>query len=105
MEPSATHAVSKNGVRIRLPVERWLHIETGHPEFAGERDLILDTIRNPIRIFFGGKGELIAVREWRAGMYAVVVYREMEEDGFVLTAYPTKRLSTLDRRQQAWPLQ
>jgi hypothetical protein len=37
------------------------------------------------------------------GKLLVVVYREAGGDGFVITAFLTRRLSQLDRRKQIWP--
>jgi len=46
----------------------------------------------------------MAVREMGPGRMLVVVYKETtEDDGFVITAFPTRRLSSLNRRQQEWP--
>jgi hypothetical protein len=37
------------------------------------------------------------------GKYIVVVYREQENDGFVITAFLTRRIRSLERRKQVWP--
>jgi hypothetical protein len=31
------------------------------------------------------------------------VYRELQEDGFIVTAFLTRRIRSLDRRGQLWP--
>jgi hypothetical protein len=51
---------------------------------------VIEAIAEPIRIFAGAAGELLAVRELELGKYIVVVYRELEEDGFVITAFLTR---------------
>ena len=94
---------SKNGVSIRLTDERWSHIVEEHCELAGLRLEILQTIAEPERILAGGAGELLALREVEDGKYFVVVYRETEQDGFVITAFLTRRVRSLDRRVQLWP--
>jgi hypothetical protein len=38
-----------------------------------------------------------------AGLYLVAVYRESESDGFIITAFQTRRTQSLDRRRQIWP--
>ncbi|MFH0795252.1 MAG: hypothetical protein V2A74_14605 [bacterium] len=58
---------------------------------------------NPLRIVGGKDGELIAYRELESGKYLVVVYRETDGDGFVITAFFTRRLQSLERRPQQWP--
>lgn len=95
---------SKNGVPIRLTDERWGHIAEEHNELAGLRLEILATVANPTEIFAGSQGELLAVREVEPGKYLVVVYREFHHDGFIITAFLTRRVQALRRRQQLWPL-
>jgi len=51
----------------------------------------------------GDDGQLLAVREFDLGKYIVVVYREQENDGFVITAFLTRRIRSLERRKQVWP--
>ena len=94
---------SKNGVQIRLPDERWAHITEEHSELAGLRPDVLETVSDPLRILLGGDGELLAVREHEPGKFMIVVYRETEADGFVITAFLTRRTASLDRREQLWP--
>jgi hypothetical protein len=96
-------AISKNGVPIRLTDERWAHITEEHNELAGMRFEVLDTVSHPLRILAGKEGEIMAVRELEAGKFLVVVYRELENDGFIITAFVTRRVRSLDRRQQLWP--
>lgn len=96
-------AFSKNGVAIRLTDERWAHITDEHCELAGLRLEVLDAIADPVRIVEGADGELLAVRELELGKYIVVVYRELASDGFVITAFLTRRMSSLERRRQIWP--
>jgi len=95
--------LSKNGVPIRLTNERWTHIVEEHCELAGMRLEVLDTITSPSRILEGGMGELLAVQETHTGKYLVVVYREIDNDGFVITAFITSKTKSLNRRNQLWP--
>jgi hypothetical protein len=94
---------SKSGVPIRLTDERWAHITEEHCEIAGLRLEVLETIENPDRILVGSGGECLAVREFERGKFLVVVYRETEHDGFVITAFWTRRIGWLERRKQLWP--
>lgn len=96
-------AVSKNGVAIRLTDERWAHISEEHSEISQLQTEILEAIRDPVRIVEGNAGELLAVRELELGKYLVVVYREVSSDGFVITAFLTRRIRSLERRKQLWP--
>lgn len=95
--------ISKNGVTIRLTDERWAHITEEHCELAGLRSEVLETVLQPERILLGGDGELIAVRELEPGKHLVVVYREEAGDGFIITAFLTRRAPSLAKRRQVWP--
>lgn len=95
--------VSKNSVLIRLTDERWAHITEEHAELAGLRLEVLENVAQPTRILAGGASELLAIRELESGKWLVVVYRELENDGFVITAFLTRRIRSLDRRKQVWP--
>lgn len=94
---------SKNGVPIRLTDERWAHIAEEHCELAGCRDMVLETVSAPQRVLAGGAGEMLAMREFAPGKFLVVVYRELKNDGFVITPFWTRRVTALNRRKQLWP--
>jgi hypothetical protein len=94
---------SKNNLPIRLTDERWAHIIEEDCELAGMRFEVLETLANPSRILRGNAGELLALREISGRKYLVVVYRESEDDGFVITAFLTSRIRSLNRRKQLWP--
>lgn len=96
-------ALSQNGILIRLPDERWEHIVKRHADLSGKQSEVLTTISNPTRILAGDRGELLALRELEPGKWLVVAYQEFVDDGFIITAYTTRRLSSLNRRQQLWP--
>jgi len=95
--------LSKNKISIRLTDERWTHITEEHCELAGMRLEVLETIANPFRILAGGDDELLAVRELEEGKYIVVVYRELNNDGFIITAFLTRKTKFFSRRKQIWP--
>jgi hypothetical protein len=90
-------------VPIRLTDERWVHITEEHCELAGMRLEVLETVAKPELILAGGAGELLAVRELNLGKFLVVVYRELESDGFIITAFLTSKTKSLKRRIQLWP--
>ena len=94
---------SKNGVPIRLTDERWAHITEEHCELAGQRVEVLGGLEDPDRILAGNEGEQMAVKEISAGVNLVVVYRELENDGFIITAFITSKAKWLNRREQIWP--
>ena len=94
---------SIQGFPIRLTDERWTHITEEHCELAGMRLEVLETVVNPERILQGGEDERLAIREIDPGKFLVVVYRELTDDGFVITAFLTRRSQWLNRRKQLWP--
>ena len=93
---------SQGGVTIRLTGERWSHITEEHSELAGMRFEILETVEQPNHIYQAGGGELLAIKEIDIGKFLVVVYREINEDGFIITAFLTRRIKSLQRRELIW---
>ena len=96
-------AISRNGIPIRLPDDRWQHIIDRHNILTDQQQLVLDTLSNPTRILEGNDGSFMALREIEPNRWLVVVYREDSSDGFIITAFPTRRINSLNRRQQKWP--
>jgi hypothetical protein len=97
------NVTSKTGIPIRLTDERWIHISEEHSELAGMRLEVLETIADPARIYAGKEGEILAIKEAAGGKWLVTVYRELQNDGFVITAFLTGRIASLERRRQLWP--
>jgi hypothetical protein len=96
-------AKSKNDVPIRLTEERWFHITEEHSEMAGYYFEVLEAVEEPEAVYEGRVGECIAAREVEKGKYIVVVYRELGRvDGFVITAFLTRRRKQLERRRKIW---
>lgn len=94
---------SKTGVAIRLTDERWAHVTEEHAELAGLRLEVVEAVAQPDRILTGGTGELLALRKQSDGKILVAVYREGAGDGFLITAFLTRREASLNRRKQIWP--
>jgi hypothetical protein len=93
---------SINGVPIRLPSERWVHIVEHHDDLAGHYHDVLEAVRNPDAIYDGGTGELLAATSFEA-RYLIVAYREVSPgDGFVITAFFTTRIRQIERRRLIW---
>jgi hypothetical protein len=83
--------------------ERWAHIAEEHCKLAGQRVQVLEALEDPDRILAGNENEQMAVKEVSAGVNLVVVYREIEDDGFIITAFITSKTKWLNRREQRWP--
>jgi hypothetical protein len=67
---------------------------------AGMRLEVLETISEAERVYAGKAGELLAIRRTAGGKWLVSVYRELQNDGFVITAFLTSRIAPLERRRQ-----
>jgi hypothetical protein len=83
----------------------WQHIATEHPELAGLRNVVWETIANADSVVEGNAGALLAVRRLASSKALVVAYREVElQDGLVIMAFVTSRVAALfKRRRQLWP--
>jgi len=94
---------SKNGVAIRLTEERWFHITEEHSEMAGLYFDVLETVEEPDAVYEGGAGECIAVKGIERDKYLAVIYKEVnKKDGFIITAFLTKRKRQFGKRRKLW---
>ncbi len=101
---------SKSGKEIRLSDKIWREkICIEHPEFI-ENELypleIKKTIKDLDYIVKGWGGELLALR-WcviapGTPKYLCVVYRELNDDGFVITSFFISRYGKLLKREIVW---
>lgn len=96
---------SKNNLIIRLTDERIKHILVNHPEIGNCISWISDTIENPDLILGGDFGELLAVKLYSKtpvtnNKYLTVVYKESDEEGFILTAYFSRSVNK--KRKRIW---
>jgi len=82
---------SKNNIPIRLTKERWFHIIENHDDLAGYYNEVLQTIEEPDYIIRGYRSALIALREIEKGKFLAVIYKELETDGFIITAHFTRK--------------
>jgi len=98
--------ISHNGVVIRLTAERWSHIVEAHDYMAGNQDLVFETIEKPDYIVTGWKDEYIAIRYYKKTSISeksvVVIYKETEADGFIITAFMTSKPEKILKRGALW---
>ena len=84
---------SKDGIPIRFTHERLEHITRNHPEMIDQEQKVLETISEPDYIQRGDDETRIAVRLYPqtplTRKFLIVVYREFQGDGFVITSYFT----------------
>jgi len=97
---------SKNGVPIRLTYKQWVHIVEAHDYMSGCLDIVIETLSEPDCIVRGWTDELIALRNYDktaiSKKAAVVIYKEMNHDGFVITAFMTSRPEQILRKGVLW---
>lgn len=97
---------SRNNVPIRLTYKRWAHIVESHDYMSGCLDMVIETISEPDCIVQGWTGELIALRDYQRTVISkktvIVVYKELDQDGFVITAFMTSRPDQITRRGVIW---
>ena len=94
---------SVNGTLIRLTAEQWAHILEGHPELTELKPDVLESISNPDKVVAGNADEILAIKKHEPGKWIVVVYKELNGDGFIITAFSTSKTAWLIRKRQLWP--
>ncbi len=98
--------ISKNSKVLRLTAERWSHIVEAHDYMAGNQDLVFETLEDPDIIVSGEKDEFIAMRYYDktsiSEKHIVVIYKEEENDGFVITAFMTSKSEKITRKGIIW---
>ncbi len=98
--------ISKNSIEIRLTAERWNHIVEAHDYMAGNQDVVFETLEKPDKIIDGGRNELIAIKHYLKTSISeksvVVVYKEYERDGFVITAFMMSKPEKIIKKWVIW---
>lgn len=94
-------ATSVNGVPIRLTGERWLHIVDARDDLVGREEDVLATVQSPDWVTRGYRGSLVAWKGYGRRGFLAVVYKELNNhDGFIITAFFSRRPS---KRNKQWP--
>jgi len=98
--------ISKNGKEIKLSEERWYHIVEPHDYMAGNQDIIFETLESPDIIVEGRKKEFIALKYYAkisiSEKHAVVIYKELDNEGFVITAFMTSKPEGMMQKGVVW---
>ncbi len=101
---------SKNGIPLRLTVERWNHIITSHLDMVGDEEELLKAVEDPDMILKGVSDEKRAVKFFEethlGAKYVIVAYKELSSsDGFIITAYKTPKIDKIMKRGVIWKKQ
>ena len=93
---------SKNNIPFRITDERQKYVLENHDDLAGYIDEITDTLEFPDFIIKGNNNTKIVLRDIRFNKYPAVVYKKIsQDDGFLITAYFTSKL-TLENEVILW---
>lgn len=92
---------SVNGVPIRLTAERWEHIIGARDDLVDRFEDVLAAVENPDWVTRGSRGSLIGWKGYGRRGFLVVIYKELsQEDGFVITAFFTRKPK---KDNKVWP--
>src|SRR4030042_1177625 len=107
--PIIATAASKSKKAIKLTMERWFHITESHDYMAGYFYDVLETVSDPDYVVAGKKGELSAVRFYKkthiSSKHIIVIYKETNAEGFIITAFMTSKIDDILRRKILWQKQ
>ena len=72
------------------------------PSLIGQQRQVLATVKNPDYIFKGKAGKILAASKYSQREYLVIIYKEIEHDGFIITAYETTDTVWLFKKELIW---
>lgn len=106
-------AKSVSGRIIRLSKRMWSEkILKVHPEFKQRSEYLEEvkkTIEEPDYVVVGWAGEYLALRYSKLApkepKHLCVIYRELDNDGFVITAFFISKIHKILRRGLVWTKQ
>lgn len=78
-----------------------MHIVEARDELEDRREEVLDVVTNPDWVTRGYRGSLVAWKGYGKRGFLAVVYKEIsDEDGFIITAFFTRKPS---KDKKIWP--
>jgi len=86
--------------RVRMTVSYWKRIVTmKHPVMQGHEEEVKRTLRDPEEIRRSKKDPTVYLfyREERQGRWICVMVKRLNDEGFVITTYPTDRIKEGER--------
>ena len=91
------------GFRIRVTRSYWeLISKIKHPVLAGREKDVMETLKNPseIRVSNRDPAVFLFYKPKRIGSWVCAVAKQLNGDGFLITAYPTDAIKEGER---VWP--
>ena len=84
---------------IRLTRKQWTHITESHDYMAGNIEKVMQTVAEPDCLARGKMGAIIAIKHYPSTNITekdcIVVYKETDKDGFIITAFLTSKPETI----------
>ncbi|MDA0672471.1 MAG: hypothetical protein O3C67_02025 [Cyanobacteria bacterium] len=97
---------SYSQVPIRITYTQWAHVLENHDYMAGCLEFVLETLGEPDYIATGLKDELIALKAYPktpiSKKSVVVVFKELLDEGFLITAFMTSKPEKILKRGIKW---
>ena len=97
---------SVSGKNIRLTLKQWSHITESHNNMAGNVDKIMETVNSPDFIVESSYDRLMAVKFYPktsiGKKHCIVIYKETNNKGLIITAYLTKNIKKIEKRGIKW---
>ena len=95
-----------SGKTIRLTRKQWTHIIESHDYMAGNLEKVMETVSAPDCLIKGQMGAIIALKHYSATniteKHCVIVYKETETDGFIITSFLTSKPGTIKTKGVIW---
>lgn len=91
------------GFRVRVTRSNWeLIINIKHPAMTGREEEVKETLEHPeeIRLSRSDQNVYLFYRTERVGRWVCAVSKKLEEEGFLITAYPT---DAVKEGVRVWP--
>ena len=91
------------GFRVRVTKSYWEFIhKIKHPVMSGREKDVMETLENPdeIRVSKRDTSVYLFYKPERAGRWVCAVARQINGDGFLITAYPT---DAIKEGKRIWP--
>lgn len=84
---------TKDGKTVFLRDEQWKHIKYRHPEMANKLNEIEEAVRNPTAVIRHSDATTKFYKFIKnKRKYIMVAVRFKNSEGFIITAYPTKKI-------------
>jgi hypothetical protein len=78
---------TRDGKKIVLTIDDWLHVRFRHPEVGEDANTLLQVVANPDELYKDGRGGIHALRRIDEKHFLIVIYELENREGYIRTAY------------------